>query len=143
MRTTNIISIRTSILLRRALGIATSTSTNGWSTRTPTTQTSIIAMSIEQTLVKIAGCLLMMGSAHAGTLHLVQTIPLGGVEGRIDHMAIDIKGQRLFVAALGNNSVEVLDLRAGKRVRSLTDFREPQGVAWIAKPGQLLVASGG
>ena len=100
-------------------------------------------MSIERTLVKIAGCLLMMGSAHAGTLHLVQSIPLDGVEGRIDHMAIDIKGQRLFVAALGNNSVEVLDLRAGKRVRSLTDFREPQGVAWIAKPGQLFVASGG
>ena len=43
-------------------------------------------------------------------LRLVQTIPLPHVEGRIDHLAVDLRGQRLFVAALGNNTLEVLDL---------------------------------
>ena len=58
--------------------------------------------------------------AHAGEptpLRLVQTIHLRNVEGRIDHMAVDRKDQRLFIAALGNNTVEALDLRAGKRIR--------------------------
>src|SRR3989442_1385906 len=95
--------------------------------------------SVERTVLTIVGGLLIVGSAHAGALRLVQTIPLPGVEGRIDPMAIDMAGQRLFIAALGNNSVEVLDLHAGKRVRSLTGFREPQGVAWTS---QLDVSSG-
>jgi DNA-binding beta-propeller fold protein YncE len=100
-------------------------------------------MSIERTLAGMAAGLFMLGSAHGETLRLVQTIPLPNVEGRIDHMAVDVAGQRLFIAALGNNSVEVVDLRAGKRTQSLTGFREPQGVAWIPGHDQLLVASGG
>jgi hypothetical protein len=76
-------------------------------------------------------------------LRLVQTIPLPGVEGRIDHMAVDVAGQRLFIAALGNNSVEVVDLRAGTRSQSVTGFHEPQGVAYAADTDQLYVASGG
>ncbi len=75
-------------------------------------------------------------------LRQVTTIPMPGVEGRIDHMALDDSGQRLFVVALGNNTVEVLDLRAGRRTRSLTGFREPQGVGWVAAPPRLFVANG-
>ena len=55
-------------------------------------------------------------TAHAQEgmpLRMVQTIPLPHVEGRIDHLAVDLHGQRLFVAALGNNTLEVLDLTAG------------------------------
>ena len=74
-------------------------------------------------------------------LRLVQTIPLPKVEGRIDHMAVDVKGERLFVAALGNNTIEVLDLRAGRRVRSLTGFHEPQGVAFIPELNRIFVAN--
>ena len=60
----------------------------------------------------IGTLLLGSGAARAqnGPLRLVQTIPMPGVEGRIDHLAVDLKGQRLFVAALGNNTVEVVDL---------------------------------
>jgi hypothetical protein len=36
-------------------------------------------------------------------LKLEKTISLPNVQGRIDHMSIDTKGQRLFVSALGNN----------------------------------------
>jgi YVTN family beta-propeller protein len=74
-------------------------------------------------------------------LRAVQTIPLSGVEGRIDHLAFDLKGQRLFVAALGNNTVEVIDLRSGKRVRTITGLREPQGVGFIPESNQLFVAN--
>lgn len=80
---------------------------------------------------------------EAAPLRLVQTIPLPGVEGRIDHLAVDLKGQRLFVAALGNNSVEVVDLRSGTRVRSLTGLHEPQGLAFIEGLGRLFVSNGG
>ncbi len=74
-------------------------------------------------------------------LRLVQTIQLS-VDGRMDHLAVDVKGLRLFAAALGNNSVEVIDLRAGKVINSLTEPRKPQGL-WYA-PGlkKLFVASG-
>jgi DNA-binding beta-propeller fold protein YncE len=74
-------------------------------------------------------------------LRAVQTIPLSGVEGRIDHLAFDVKGQRLFVAALGNNTVEVIDLRAGKRVHTITGLHEPQGVGFIPESNQLFVAN--
>jgi DNA-binding beta-propeller fold protein YncE len=73
----------------------------------------------------------------------VETIPLPNVEGRIDHMTVDVPGQRLFIAALGNNSVEVVDLRAGKLGHTLGGFHEVQGVAWVSDRGQLFVASGG
>ena len=82
-------------------------------------------------------------AANPSFLRLVQSISLPDVEGRLDHMAVDVEGQRLFIAALGNNSIEVVDLRAGKRSHSLGGFHEPQGVAWISDRGQLFVASGG
>jgi len=54
-----------------------------------------------------------------------------------------LRGQRLFVAALGNNSLEVIDLRTGKRIRSISELREPQGVAYVPKANQIYVACGG
>ena len=68
-------------------------------------------------------------------LQLVQSIPLPAVEGRIDHMALDAGRQRLFLAALGNHSVEVVDLAAGKWQQSLRGVHEPQGVACVPKRG--------
>jgi DNA-binding beta-propeller fold protein YncE len=62
-------------------------------------------------------------------LVLTQTIELPRVEGRIDHLAFDGATQRLYVAALGNNTVEVLDVAAGKHLRSLQGLHEPQGIA--------------
>src|SRR5437870_6959517 len=55
----------------------------------------------------------------AAGLSVVQAIPLPGVEERIDHLAVDVQRRRLFVAALGNNTVEVVDLNKGVRVRSI------------------------
>jgi len=79
----------------------------------------------------------------AASLVLEQTIPLPGVEGRIDHFSMDQAGGRLFVAALGNDTVEVVDLAQGKVVRSLTGFAEPQGVLFLPELNRLYVANGG
>ena len=70
-------------------------------------------------------------------------IALPGVKGRIDHLAVDVAGGRLFVAALGNDSVEVVDTRAGAWLRRLDGFHEPQGIAFVPSPGLVAVANGG
>jgi DNA-binding beta-propeller fold protein YncE len=74
-------------------------------------------------------------------LKLEKTIPLPNVQGRIDHMSIDTKGQTLFVSALGNNTVEVIDLKEGKRTQTISGVQEPQGVLYIASNDRLFVAS--
>jgi DNA-binding beta-propeller fold protein YncE len=74
-------------------------------------------------------------------LKLTKTIALPGVEGRIDHLAFDAAGERLFVCALGNNTVEVLDLRKAERVHSITGLGAPQGVAYIPEVNRLFVAN--
>ena len=76
-------------------------------------------------------------------MKLIQTIPLQDVEGRIDHLSVDIKGQRLFVAALGNNTVEVLDLNAGKVIHSISDLSEPQSALFIPALNKIYVTNGG
>src|SRR5881394_2479368 len=78
----------------------------------------------------------------SASLTLDKTIPLKKVEGRIDHMAADVAGQRLFVAALGNNTIEVLDLKAGKAIQSFPGFAEPQGIAYVPELDRVFVANG-
>ncbi len=79
--------------------------------------------------------------AQSAPLKLKQTIPLPGVEGRIDHFASDPSGQRLFVCALGNNTVEVLDLQKGERVHTITGLGAPQGVGYVPEVNRLFVAN--
>ncbi len=79
---------------------------------------------------------------EAMPLTLEKTIPLEKVGGRIDHMGVDAAGQRLFVAALGNNTVEVVDLKAGKQIQSLPGFAEPQGIVYVPEFDRLFVANG-
>lgn len=81
--------------------------------------------------------------ADPAPLRLVQTIPMPGVEGRIDHLAIDVATRRLFVCALGNGTVEVVDLEKGQRIQTLPGFEEPQGIVFLPKTKTVVVASGG
>ena len=74
-------------------------------------------------------------------LRLKQTIALPGVEGRIDHLDFDSANERLFVCALGNNTVEVVDLRKGERIHSIKGLNSPQGVAYIPGLDRLLIAN--
>jgi DNA-binding beta-propeller fold protein YncE len=80
-------------------------------------------------------------AAEPGPLVLESTIPLPSVGGRIDHMAIDRARQRLIVAALGNNTVEVVDLATGKPRQRIGGLKEPQGVAYADKADIMFVAS--
>ena len=63
------------------------------------------------------------------------------VQGRIDHLSVDVKGQRLFVSALGNNTVEVIDIKAGKRIKTIGGLQEPQGVLYVPATDRLYVAN--
>ena len=73
---------------------------------------------------------------------LVGAIELPRVEGRIDHLAFDAARQHLFVAALGHNTVEVLDTAKSTHLRSLGGFHEPQGIAVVPDPGGVAIANG-
>jgi DNA-binding beta-propeller fold protein YncE len=75
-------------------------------------------------------------------LRLVHTIPMPSVKGRIDHMDVDVKGKRLFVAGLENGSLEVVDLAAGKWSKSIPGFKKTQGVVYIPSLNKVFVASG-
>src|SRR5207244_7896462 len=88
-----------------------------------------------------ACCSIIAAHAEQKTFKLKQTIPLPGVEGRIDHLALDAASDRLFVCALGNNTVEVLDLREGERIHSITGLGAPQGIAYIPELDRIFVAN--
>ena len=86
-------------------------------------------------------CCYGIAPADAQPLRLKQTIALPGVEGRIDHFAFDPAGERLFVCALENNSVEVADLQRHERIHSITGLGSPQGVVYIPGLDRLFVAN--
>ena len=76
-------------------------------------------------------------------LVLERTIPLTGVSGRIDHMAVDLRRGRLFVAELGNGTVDVVDLAAGKAIHRIAGLKEPQGVGYAPRVDIVAVANAG
>lgn len=75
-------------------------------------------------------------------LRLIQEIPLPNVQGRIDHFTFDAKRKRVILAALGNNTVEVVDTFAGRDVHSISGAAEPQGVFFAGELNKLFVANG-
>ena len=87
--------------------------------------------------------LLLAGAAQSqepSALSLASRVELPNVENRIDHFSADVKGQRLFMAALGNHTLEVIDVREGKRLRTIPDLAEPQGVYFDPASDRLFVA---
>src|SRR5689334_23196905 len=73
-------------------------------------------------------------------LTLKSKIELPNVNGRIDHFSFDLKGQRLFVAALGNQTVEVLDVQSARHLRSIAGLAEPQGLFYDPATNRLFAA---
>lgn len=86
--------------------------------------------------------LAVLAPAQAQQLTLEARIPLGAVKGRIDHMAVDLARNRLFVAELGNDSLGVVDLKERKVIRRIAGIGEPQGVGYFAATDTVYVASG-
>jgi DNA-binding beta-propeller fold protein YncE len=93
-------------------------------------------------LLGLLSAVLSMGQ-DVGPLLLEKEIALPGVEGRIDHFSVDVLGQLVFIAALENGSVEILDTRQGERTAEIKGLEEPQGVYCDSQTGRLYVATGG
>jgi YVTN family beta-propeller protein len=93
-------------------------------------------------IILLAGAALTCAQSNA-PLRLERTISLAGVKGRIDHLAFDADNRRLFVAALGNNTVEVIDVESGKVIRTIRGLSEPQGVIYQPENKRLWIANGG
>jgi YVTN family beta-propeller protein len=102
-------------------------------------------------LTALTAALAMLGTvsdafsqpAQTVPLQLETKIPLGDVRGRIDHMAVDLKRQRLFVAELGNDSVGIVDLASRKVIGRIPGLKEPQGVGYEPSTDLLYVANAG
>jgi YVTN family beta-propeller protein len=93
-------------------------------------------------LLALAFLALTAPALAAAPLALETKIPLDHVFGRIDHMAIDVARQRLFIAERGNDSVGVVDLKTGHVIATLRHMEEPEGVAYVAATDTLYVTSG-
>ncbi|HWB27670.1 MAG TPA: YncE family protein [Chitinophagaceae bacterium] len=93
-------------------------------------------------LLVFSGC---KGQKEFGTNLISQagTIDMPGVSGRIDHMDIDLDKNIVYVAALGNNTLEVVDLNNKKVIHSIKGLSEPQGVGYIPQTQEIFVANGG
>lgn len=93
-------------------------------------------------LTLLAALPLQIARAQPPPLKQIATIALPNVAGRIDHLAFDAEHRRLFVAALGNDTVEVLDAASNAHLMSLPGFHEPQGIAVAPNFGAIAVANG-
>ena len=82
-------------------------------------------------------------SAETYLLQLETKIPLGNVRGRIDHMAVDVKRQRIFVAELANDAIGIVDLAQRRLIRTIAGLKEPQGVGYEPSTDMLYVANAG
>src|SRR5262249_31280021 len=92
----------------------------------------------------VIGALLSTGVfAEEAILRLEKKIPLGEVRGRIDHLAFDLKRNRLFVAGLGKDTGGILDLHTYKGIKIISGLKNPQGVGYHAATDTLFVANGG
>jgi DNA-binding beta-propeller fold protein YncE len=102
---------------------------------------SLLICSVALILICTAGVVSLQGQTKQ-PLELVQTIPIPDVKGRLDHLYVDVAHNRLFVAGLENGSVEVLDLKAAKWLRTMPGFQKPQGILFVPRLDKIFVASG-
>src|SRR5262249_53459669 len=93
----------------------------------------------------LAAAVMLPAAAAAQTadapLELEGKIPLGAVSGRIDHLAVDLKRQQLFVAELGNDSLGVVNLAARRMRSTLPGLKEPQGIGYEPSTDIVYVAN--
>ena len=90
--------------------------------------------------LSLAFCTLQGGASP--TLNLVGTTELPGIEGDLDHLAIDTAGQRLFVCAEDNGTLRIIDLKTGKLVRTVKGFKNPHSILYLPEQSELYLADG-
>jgi DNA-binding beta-propeller fold protein YncE len=104
--------------------------------------TNRILSGLALAVVAILFPLASLAQSPAPVFHLARTIALPGVASKFDHLAIDVAGNRLFIAATSINSVEVIHLKTDKVLESITGLGKPHGLAWAAETGSLYVSDG-
>jgi DNA-binding beta-propeller fold protein YncE len=97
--------------------------------------------------IAVAGAVLCGALAQASggggpPLKLVQTIELKGKAGKMDHLVVDSKSQRLFLANKVNNTLDIVDLRAGKLIQQVPGQAGVQGIAYASDLDRIYVALG-
>jgi DNA-binding beta-propeller fold protein YncE len=98
---------------------------------------------IQATVLVLVACMSGAQAADTPPLMLEATVSLEHTRGRIDHMAVDLRRKRLFVAELGNGSVDVIDLATSKVAARLDRLKEPQGIGYAESADLVVVASAG
>ena len=97
-------------------------------------------------IVMVLGLCLFLAMAQSQQapqpLKLVQKIPLPAVKGRIDHISVDLQGKRLFLAALGNGTMEVIDLASAKPLHTITGFKDAQGALFVPQSNLIFISDG-
>ncbi len=86
--------------------------------------------------------LLAAQPGKAAILELLQTTDLPGIEGDLDHLAVDSAGQRLFVAAEDNGTLRVIDLKTGKLQRTVKGFMNPHSILYLPEQLELYITDG-
>lgn len=99
-------------------------------------------MKLHPVILSLLGSAALACATETESPALQQTIPLPGVSGRFDHAASDPATHRLFFAALGNDTLEIVDTSTSKRLYSLTGLRKPTGVLFLADSNLLVIANG-
>jgi hypothetical protein len=98
----------------------------------------------------LAGEAMTLGTPHTASscfadeppLERVQTIELKGPVGGMDHLAVDAKRGRLFVANTVNDSLDVVDLKARKLVRQVSGQGRIRGIAYSPEADRIFVGIG-
>lgn len=98
---------------------------------------------MKRAVVVLALAFTVQGWSQQEPLRLIQSIPLPDVaEGKFDHFAVDLKGQRLFLAARANKTVEVFDIPTGKHIHTISGIGTPHAEYYVPDTQELLVAVG-
>src|ERR1700726_1139795 len=93
-------------------------------------------------MIILASCALTVEAQEKLPLKLVATTPMPGFTGDFDHFGLDLKGNRLFLAAEDQKTVEGFDLRSGKRIHSIAGFGHPLTMAYLSESDRLMVTNG-
>src|SRR5260370_25011184 len=91
----------------------------------------------------LALCALAVQAQEKLPLKLIKTTPMPGFMGDFDHFGLDLKGNRLFLAAEEHKTVEVFDLRTGERIHSIEGFGQPLMMVYLPESNRLVVTDGG
>src|SRR5258707_13007756 len=93
-------------------------------------------------MMSVALCALPVKAQEKLPLKLIATTPMPGFTGDFDHFGLDLKGNRLFLAAEEHKTVEAFDLRTGERIHSIEGFAQPLMMVYLPESNHLCVPVG-